>query len=66
MTNRRNFLKTSGLGAGAMALAPSFHQSFATAGSNGIPKRFVFIRKSSGIRPLETDDADLRGAGNGH
>ena len=53
MTNRRNFLKTSGLGVGAMALAPSFHQSFAAAGSIGIPKRFIFIRKSSGIRPLE-------------
>lgn len=54
MTDRRNFLKTAGLGAGAMALAPAFNQSFAAAGSIGIPKRFIFIRKSSGIRPLET------------
>jgi len=54
MTDRRHFLKTAGLGAGAMALAPSFHQSFAAAGSLGNPKRFIFIRKSSGIRPLET------------
>lgn len=38
-----------------MTLAPSFHQLFAApAGSGGIPKRFVFIRKSSGLRPLET------------
>ena len=36
-----------------MALMPSFHQLFAASGANGIPKRFIFIRKSSGIRPLE-------------
>ncbi len=53
MNSRRNFLKTSALGAGAMALAPSFNQLFAASGSTGIPKRFIFIRKSSGIRPLE-------------
>jgi hypothetical protein len=54
MNSRRDFLKTSVLGAGAMALAPSFNQLFAAQGSMGIPKRFIFIRKSSGIRPLET------------
>ena len=53
MTSRRDFLRTSGLGAGAMALAPSFSQLFAAPGSTGIPKRFIFIRKSSGIRPAE-------------
>ncbi|MFT5633602.1 MAG: hypothetical protein ACI9SQ_001323 [Rubritalea sp.] len=55
MTNRRNFLKTSALGAGAMSLAPSFNQLLAaeSIAGNGIPKRFIFIRKSSGIRPLE-------------
>lgn len=53
MTNRREFLKAAGLGAGAMALAPSYNQLFAAPGANGIPKRFIFIRKSSGIRPLE-------------
>ena len=53
MTNRRHFLKHSALGAGAMALAPSFNQLFAAPGANGAPKRFIFIRKSSGIRPLE-------------
>lgn len=39
-----------------MALAPSFNQLFAAPGGTGggIPKRFIFIRKSSGIRPLET------------
>lgn len=54
MNTRRDFLKTSVLGAGAMALAPSFNQLFAAPGSAGVPKRFIFIRKSSGIRPLET------------
>jgi hypothetical protein len=57
MTHRRDFLKTSALGAGAMALAPSFNQMFAApagGASSGIPKRFIFIRKSSGIRPVET------------
>ncbi len=53
MLNRRDFLKTSALGAGAMALAPSFNQLFAAPSAHGIPKRFIFIRKSSGIRPLE-------------
>ena len=52
MLNRKDFLKTSALGLGAMALAPSFNQSFA-ASSSGVPRRFVFIRKSSGIRPAE-------------
>jgi len=53
MNNRRDFLKTSVLGTGAMALAPSFNQLFAAPSSAGIPKRFIFIRKSSGIRPVE-------------
>jgi hypothetical protein len=54
MFSRRNFLKSSVFGAGAMALAPSFHQLFAAQNINGIPKRFIFIRKSSGLNPLET------------
>ncbi|MFT5123733.1 MAG: hypothetical protein ACI97B_002368, partial [Verrucomicrobiales bacterium] len=55
--NRKDFLKTSALGAGAMALAPSFNPLFAAtqAGgqTGGVPRRFIFIRKSSGIRPQE-------------
>ncbi len=55
MFSRRNFLKTSIFGTGAMALAPSFHQLFATSNtSTGAAKRFIFIRKSSGLRPLES------------
>lgn len=55
MTTRRDFLKMSGLGAGAMTLFPSFNQLFAApaTAATGFPKRFIFIRKSSGIRPLE-------------
>jgi hypothetical protein len=53
MIDRRGFLKASILGAGAAGLMPSFNQVFAAPDGNGIPKRFVFIRKSSGLRPLE-------------
>ena len=55
MIDRRHFLKSTVLGAGAMSLAPSFHQLFAAPAGTGVfPKRFVFIRKSSGLRPVET------------
>ena len=53
MLNRNEFVKTSVLGLGSLALAPSFNQLFAAANVGGIPKRFIFIRKSSGIRPSE-------------
>jgi hypothetical protein len=53
-TTRRHFLRHSALGTGAMALAPAFNQLFAAPNATGTPKRFVFIRKSSGIRALDT------------
>ena len=53
MNTRRHFLRHSALGAGAVALAPSFNQLFAAPGASSAPKRFIFIRKSSGIRPAE-------------
>lgn len=59
MLTRKDFLKTTALGLGAMALAPSFNQLFAAPGSQDVPKRFIFIRKSSGIRPLEIAPLDL-------
>lgn len=59
MLNRKEFLKTTALGLGAMTLAPSFNQLFAAPGEQGIPKRFIFIRKSSGIRPLEIAPLDF-------
>ena len=53
MLNRRDFLAGSALGAGAATLAPAFNQVFAARGAISNPKRFIFIRKSSGIRPAE-------------
>lgn len=56
MFDRRDFLKRTSLGVGAMTLAPFFHQLFGaqTTATTTIPKRFIFIRKSSGLRPLES------------
>ena len=51
MFTRRSFLKTSGLSAGALAIMPSFSNIFAAENKNGIPHRFVFIRKSNGNKP---------------
>ena len=59
MNNRRHFLKSSVLGAGAMALAPSFNQLFGATTASSQPKRFIFIRKSSGLRPLECAPLDF-------
>jgi Protein of unknown function (DUF1552) len=59
MINRRKFMLASVLGPGAMALAPSFNQLFAAPAGPGIPKRFIFIRKSSGLRPLEMAPLNL-------
>jgi len=52
-TDRRQFLQTSALGAGALALTPSLGPLHAAAASELGPRRFVFIRKSNGIRPQE-------------
>ena len=50
MTTRRAFLKSSALGAGALAMPASL---FSEPARGNLPKRFIFIRKSSGIRPAE-------------
>ncbi len=50
MTTRRNFLKKSALSTGVIAM-PSV--MFAHSFSIDQPKRFIFIRKSNGIRPTE-------------
>jgi hypothetical protein len=52
-TNRRTFLKTSAMGAGALALTPSLGNLFAASKSEKHPRRFIFIRKSNGVRPKE-------------
>jgi hypothetical protein len=50
MTTRRDFLKSSALGAGGLAMPAGL---FAEPNLTNVPKRFIFIRKSSGIRPDE-------------
>ncbi|MFT5124198.1 MAG: hypothetical protein ACI9TH_002069 [Kiritimatiellia bacterium] len=53
MHTRRDFVKTSMLGAGALALPGAVPNLFAAGSSSTPPTRFVFIRKSNGIRPNE-------------
>jgi hypothetical protein len=53
MATRRTFLKTSALSAGAVALTPSLGQLLAAPGDTDGPRRFIFIRKSNGVRPNE-------------
>ena len=53
MRTRRDFLKATALGAGALSLTPYFNAFGATAPANGFPKRFIFIRKSNGERPRD-------------
>lgn len=64
MDTRRTFLKKSALGVGSLAMAPGFASALAESvqggvqgvlpsALGGIPRRFVFIRKSNGIRPNE-------------
>ena len=49
--NRRTFLSTSALGAGSLAVSPSFNHLFGATQQNEHPHRFVFIRKSNGNVP---------------
>lgn len=53
MKTRRDFLQATVLGAGALALTPCFKSLGGEPAARGFPKRFVFIRKSNGERPLE-------------
>ncbi len=53
MNSRRHFLKQSALGAGVLALPTSFGAFGNPLSGSGAPKRFIFIRKSNGIRPNE-------------
>ncbi len=53
MQTRRDFLKATALGTGALSLTPYFNALGAAAPANGFPKRFIFIRKSNGERPNE-------------
>ncbi|MCA9269582.1 MAG: DUF1552 domain-containing protein, partial [Planctomycetales bacterium] len=52
-SNRRQMLQSSALGAGALALAPSLGSLSAAPVGDAFPRRFIFIRKSNGVRPNE-------------
>lgn len=52
MKNRRDFLKSTLLGVGALSLTPCLKAFAGTPQTNGFPKRFIFIRKSNGEPPL--------------
>ncbi|MFP6702066.1 MAG: DUF1552 domain-containing protein [Planctomycetaceae bacterium] len=49
--NRRTFLSTSALGAGSLAVSPSFNHLFGATKRSEHPRRFIFIRKSNGNVP---------------
>ena len=51
MITRRNFLKSTGLGAGALAFSPSFNHLLGATSRAEHPQRFIFIRKSNGNVP---------------
>jgi hypothetical protein len=64
MRSRRSFIKQSIFGVGTLALAPIYGSALAQAVQDGVPgvlpsvlggapRRFVFIRKSNGLRPNE-------------
>ena len=49
--NRRTFLSTSALGAGSLAVSPSFSHLYGATKQSERPHRFIFIRKSNGNVP---------------
>ena len=51
--NRRAFLSTSALGAGSLAVSPSFNHLFGSTKRSEHPRRFIFIRKSNGNVPQQ-------------
>ena len=52
-TNRRQFLQNTALGSGALAFVPALNPAVASLADAMGPRRFIFIRKSNGIRPHE-------------
>ena len=59
MKTRRDFLKSTFLGAGALSLTPSFRTFAAVPASTTFPQRIIFIRKSNGERPNEVAPVNL-------
>ena len=51
MTTRRQFFKSTSLGAAGLAISPSFNHLLAAQDHNQHPHRFIFIRKSNGNVP---------------
>ena len=51
MNTRRSFLQSAVLGAGALALSPSFNHLLGAEKPDPQPHRFIFIRKSNGNVP---------------
>ncbi len=54
MATRRDFLKTSAMGAGALMLPPSVFNAFAAPASSATgkpPMRFIFMHKGNGLFP---------------
>ena len=50
MNTRRNFIKSSFLGAGALAMSP-YLKALPATNNSSFPKRFVFVRFSNGLHP---------------
>jgi hypothetical protein len=62
MKTRRDFLKSTAVGVGALSLTPCLKAFGAAAPANGFPKRFVFIRKSNGEHPQDLALPSFSGA----
>ena len=60
--SRRRFLKGVTLGAGGVVLAPLVRQMEAHAAgrANALPRRFVFVIKSSGLTPKAIRPVDVK------
>jgi hypothetical protein len=53
MKTRRDFLRSTALGTGALSLTPYLDAFGSEPVAGRLPKRFIFIRKSNGERPNE-------------
>ena len=58
MNSRREFLKAAAIGTGSFGMNPIASEltsayADATTNATSIPHRFIFVRKSNGIRPNE-------------
>lgn len=62
MITRRSLLRGLSLGSGAVALSP-FLRHIAMLEAGQVPKRFVFVMKSSGLQPNFIDPVGLKNGG---